>query len=520
MYDILIKNGNIVDGAGKPAFLGSLGIKGNKIVDIGEIRGLAKKTIDAKKHFVVPGFIDILTHSDVFLNIFNNPKQESFLQQGITTIIGGNCGVSLAPLLGPKSIELIKKWANIENVTINWAKVDEFLNSVKKLRLGVNFGTLSGYSTARRVVREDESEELERDDLAKVEIILNDALAGGALGISIDLALPQKGGAPLVEMARLGQIVNDHGKVLSVHLKDEGEGITASINEILQMAEETKVSVELSHFKIISQNIKTEDVLSLIQNYADNGINVNFDVYPYGTSATTLYSLLPEWSREGGTQDVMGRLGDSLLRSKIIKDLQKSDVAVGEILLSHVGRNKFFLNKTINEIAGKDNISVEEALLNLILISNNDAAGFLYAKNEDSIRTLLKSKLALASSDGAGFALAHDASRNQLIHPRNFGAFPYLLGRYAREEKLLSVEEIIPKITSLPAKKYGLKGRGFLAKNYFADICIFDFERVGSQATFQNPFVCPEGILGLVVGGNLVLWDKKLVGNFHGEVFS
>ena len=495
-----------------------MGIKGGKIADIGNVSGLAKKVIDANGLFASPGFIDVLTHSDVFLNIFNSPKQESFLQQGITTIIGGNCGASLAPLLGPKSIESIKKWADIERVPMDWVKVNEFLNSIKKLHLGVNFGTLAGYSTIRCAMRKDESESLENDDLAKISMVLNDALAGGALGISSGLTLPQKGGVPRAEITRLGQIVSKHNKVLSVHLQDEGEGITASINEILQVAEETGASVELSHFKIISQNTETEDVLSLIQNYADNKVNVNFDIYPYNTLAITLFSLLPKWSQEGGTQDMMRRLGDLSLRPKIIKDLQKSDIALGEILLSHVGRNKFFLNKTINEIARKDNVSVEEALLNIILVSNNDAAGFFYTKKEDSISALLKSELALVSSDGSGIPMTHDTVRNQLVHPRNFGAFPYLLGRYVREEKLLSIEKMIPKITSLPAKKYGLKGRGFLAKNYFADICLFDLEHIGSQATFQNPFVYPDGILGVMVGGDLILWDKKIVGDSHGEV--
>ena len=169
-------------------------------------------------------------------------------------------------------------------------------------------------------------------------------------------------------------------------------------------------------------------------------------------------------------------------------------------------------------MAVKDSILPEEALLNIIGMSDNDVAGFFYAKNEDSIGVLLKSDLALVSSDGAGSPMAYDTKHNQLIHPRNFGAFPYAVGRYVREEKLLAVEQMIQKITSLPAKKYSLAGRGFLAKNYFADICLFDLENIGSRSTFDNPFVYPDGILGVIVNGAVALWDKKIINGSLGEV--
>jgi len=521
MYDIIIQNGIVIDGTGEKGLKADIAIKKDKIKKIGNLKNKkAHSIIDASNYYVSPGFIDLHNHSDSYWTLFTTPSLQSMLRQGVTTIIGGNCGSSLAPLIRGRMISSIQKWANINEVNVNWTNVREFFNILQSRKLGLNFGTLVGHSTLRRSIIGEEFRALKSGEMKMMERMLEDALKEGALGLSTGLAYSHAKVAPTEEIIKLAKIVKKYNCLYASHIRDEGDHLIPAIEEALIIAQKSGVSIEISHFKAMGENnwSKFSEAVKMIEKAKKQKIDVNFDIYPYITTGSVLYVLLPDWVAEGGKQKLLERLKKDDTRKKIIKEMQENkSYEYGNIIVA-ISIDKTFIGKKITEIAQTQGVSPEEAIINMLIISRGRVITFFKTLNEDNLRLALKHPLGFIGSDGSGYNVDYYREKRELVHPRCFGTFPRILGKYVREEKLLTWEQAIHKMTGGPAKKIGFKDRGVLKTGNFADLVVFDPNTVIDRATFENPFHYPEGIEYVLINGKIAVDKGKYTGQMTGRV--
>jgi len=522
MYDILIKNGTIIDGTGKKKFRADIAIKGDKIKKIGQLnKAEAKVSINASGQYIAPGFIDINNHSDGYWTLFSIPSLESMLRQGITTVLGGNCGSSLAPLVEGRYIISIQKWADINEINVDWLSMKEFLNVLERKKIGINFGTLVGHSTLRRGLVGEEFRSLRSQEIKKMERMLKDALSQGAFGLSTGLVYSHAKVASTEEIVKLAKIVREEKGIYASHIRGEAEELIPAIKETLIIAKESRVNTEISHLKAMGEkNWKSfADAIKLIQDAVKKGLNLNFDIYPYTISGSVLYILLPDWVAEGGKEKLIERLKDPSIKARVVQEMQeKKHYEYNKVTIAISPADKTFIGKKITEIAKAQGVSVEEAIVNILIASQGRVITFFETLSEENVKAGLKHSLSFVASNGSGYDLAYYSRKKELVHPRCFGAFPRFLGKYVREEKLMSWEQAIYKISSGPAEKIGLKNRGVLKKNNFADIVVFDPKTIIDQATFENPFQYPKGINYVIVNGKIAIDRGKYTGEMAGRV--
>lgn len=520
MYDIIIRNGTVVDGTGKPGVRADLGVKKNKIEKIGKLSwSRGKIEIDARDKIVAPGFIDIHNHSDSYWRLFLDPKLASLVHQGVTTIIGGNCGASVAPLTSGKIIESVQKWADIKEVNVNWLSMGEFREEMSRRKLGLNFGTLVGHGTIRRGIIGDEMRRLTEAELELFKNILEKSLEDGALGFSAGLAYSHERPAKWDELEVMLEIVRSQEKIFSLHLRDEGQEIMSAIDEAIDLARESEVSLQISHFKIMSERNwpLQKKAIEAIERARKLGININFDVYPYTETGSVLYIYLPAWAAEGGKRMLLRRLKEKHLREKIISEMkQHKEYHYENALVAIAALSKNVSERRISKIAEIRGISVEDVIVELLLASEGRVVTLLDCLSEENVKENIKHPLSIVASDGSGYDISHKET-GELVHPRCFGTFSRVLGKYVREEKLLTVEEAVKKMTSMPAGKLGLTDRGKIAKNMIADIAVFDPELVAGPATAENPYQYAQGMSEVIVNGKMALKDGKMTGEMAGE---
>ncbi len=517
---MLIKNGTIIDGTSKARFRGDVRIEGERIKEVGNLNAQGKEqVIDAAENFVAPGFIDIINRSDVHFSIFERSGLRSLLTQGITTILGGSCGGSLAPLANNEAIRSIQKWHDVVSLNVNWETTHEFLAEVEKHKLSVNFATLTGHETLRRGVGTDHFKKFSDDKLRKMEYLLARSMDEGSFGLSTGLAYSHERIAPVEEIERLLKIAKNKGGIYATHLRDEGANLLSSVNETIEVSKKFDISSHIFHFKALGGEAWGEfpRALEYVQRARENNINLTFDVYPYTKTASVLYLLLPDWASDGGKKELLKRLTDHNTRERIKKDLIIESKEIGEIVIARGDIDNTFIGKSLNDIAKTGGYSAIDALLNIILASEDRVNGFIPALDEKNVESGVKSNVGFIASDGAGYSIK-DRKRGALVHPRSFGAFPRFLGKYIREKNLLSWEEAINKITLMPAEKIGLKKRGRIEKGYFADIVIFNPRTIQDKATFKNPFQYSRGMNYVLVNGGMALKQEKFQKKRYGRV--
>ncbi len=520
MYDILIKNGTVVDGTGKKGYRADIAISKNRIAKVGKMRwGKGRIEIDAAGKTVAPGFIDIHNHSDGYWQIFLEPQLPSLVFQGITTIVGGNCGTSVAPLLNGRIIESIQKWADIKKVNVDWLSMAEFAEKMRSKNLGVNFATLVGHGTLRRGVAQDEMRRLDQDELDIMKRLLGKALDEGALGFSTGLAYSHEKSAGWDELVELAEIVKEHDQIYTTHLRDEAGGLVAALEEAVDLAKQTKVRIQISHLKAMGEcNWPLMDkALDIVEKARASGIDINFDVYPYVETGSVLYVYLPAWAAEGGKKMLVRRLKEKHLRAKIAEEMKKTaQYHYEDAVIAVCSFSKALNKRKIADIAAEQGISVEDAIIDILIASEGRVITLMKSLSEENVRRAIAHPLSIIATDGAGYSVAHKKS-NELVHPRCFGTFARLLGKYVREEKILDIEEAVKKITTLPAEKFGLVDRGALKKNNFADAVVFDAKNIRDKATIENPFQYSEGVEHVIVNGKFSLRDGKLTGEMAGK---
>lgn len=517
-YDLIIKSGTVIDGTGKAPILADIGIKGEEIAAVEDLKNAAAKTvINAYGKYVTPGFIDITNHSDTHLTLFKYPLQESMVMQGVTTIIGGNCGASLAPLASREAIHAIKKWADPSQINTDWATVDEFLASLANMRLGINFGTLVGFGTLRRGVIGDAIQPLNSEERATLRHLLQEGVEQGAFGFSLGLAYGHERISSTEEILDVVKVLPPLQSIAKLHLRSEGYNLLASVNEAVRIAREGEITVQISHFKGIGKKAwpSVPRALELIARAKESGIEIDFDVSPYGTTGSSLYLLIPAWAREGGFKELFRRIDNREERAKIFEGLRGITLHYDSILVTSA-KVKTIVGQTIAQIAESGGLSPEEALVETVRANEGRVSIVGKTVSFKNTKIALQDENSLVASDGVG--ISQDEIRSgDMPHPRSFGAFPRFLGKFVSELNI-PIGKAIYKITGGPAKKLRLKDRGVLAPKYAADIVIFDPRLIRDRATYKNPFRYPAGIETVIVNGKVAVEQGRHTGVRAGKI--
>ncbi len=517
MFDVVIKNGTVIDGTGKKRFQADIGVKDEVVYEIGNLSDAPTKVvIDAMGKFVVPGFVDSGNHSDTHWTLFTDPSQESLIRQGVTTIIGGNCGSSLAPLINKESIRSIQKWVSMDRVNIDWRTMGEFLAWMEKRTIGVNFATLVGHATLRRSFAHDESRSLTKEERESIEKAIEGSMQEGALGLSSGLAYTHGRAGDEEEIYALARRVQSFSGIYTTHLRNEMSLFRDAVRETLEIAEKTNVKTHISHLKVLGRFFWSafDEALEDIELGAQIGSDVTFGVFPYTATGSVLYTLLPEWASRGGKGLMLARLRDPNTRRDIIEDLRRKQLNYSKISVS---LTKSGVYDTLEGMAERQGVDPEEVILNLLLANDGRVIVFMDLISEENIRSALRSPYSLIATDGAGYSLKHK-STGEKVHPRSFGAFPRVLGKYVREEGLLTWEDAIFKMTELPARTFGLRERGALREGYFADVVVFDPESICDKATFKDPYQYATGIESVLINGQLVLNNGTFLEGRFGRI--
>lgn len=522
MYDVLIKNPFIIDGNRNKIYKADVALSKGRIKKIGEIGIIrAKEFVNGKGLYLSPGFIDLNNHSDTYLTLFTVPGLESLITQGITTILGGNCGSSLAPFVSADMIKSIQKWTDISEINLNWLTFKEFLRELENKKIAVNFASLVGHSTLRRGLLSDEFRALKTKELEVMKGLLESALMQGAFGLSTGLAYSHAKIAPLKEIIELAKIIKKYNGLYASHIRGEAEELLPAIEETIEIAKQTDVSVEISHLKAMGKKFwpNMDKALEMIEKASREKLNINFDIYPYTVTGSVLYILLPDWVAEGGKAMLLKRLKDKATKDKVVKEMQrKKDYEYDKITVAISPIDKTFIGKKIIEIAKAQNISIEEAIINMLIASEGRIITFLDTLSPDNVETGISHPLSFVASDGVGYNTRHYQNKGELVHPRCFGAFPRFLGIYVRNKGILTWEEAIYKITYGPAQKLGLKGRGLIKKGYWADLVLFNPRTISDNATFKNPYQYPNGIEYVFVNGQIAVEKGIPTGKRAGQV--
>ncbi|NTU66429.1 MAG: D-aminoacylase [Candidatus Moranbacteria bacterium] len=520
MFDILIRNGIIIDGSGKAPYHGDIGIKGDKIKEIGELQDeKGDVEINADGRIICPGFIDVNNHSDTYWRLFLDPDLESLVHQGITTIIGGNCGSSLAPLASPKTIESIQKWIDLREINVNWLSEKEFLKVLDKKGVTLNFATLVGHGTLRRGLLGDEIRSLNAKEIKFLHKMLKRALKDGAIGMSSGLIYSHAKSAGIEELVELSRIVKDYDGVYATHMRSEQEGFLDAIDETVYLAKETGVKTHISHLKAMGESNwgKMDEALALLSDAKEKGADITFDIYPYTNTGSVLYTFLPDWVTEGGKKAMLYKLKNKEVRERVISEMKSSPFDYSKVEISISPLDKTLARRNIMEIAKSQEKGVEDAIIDILIASEGRVITSIELLSEENIRKALLHPLSMVATNGSGYSIEHVKS-GEKVHPRSFGSFTKVLEKYVKAERILSWESAINKMTGFPAARFGIMKRGLLKEGYFADILMIDSDRIKSPATTKSPYQYSSGIDLVMINGEVALNDDKFAGGKNGMV--
>ncbi|WP_146551818.1 amidohydrolase family protein [Rummeliibacillus sp. SL167] len=525
MYDLIIRNGKIIDGTGSPWYYSDIAIQDDKIEKIGKLTDLkAKKEIDAKRHIVSPGFIDMHTHSD--LVILEQGIIEAKVRQGITTDLLGQDGIAAAPLPDEHVSNWRKNLAGLDgtpDIEWNWMTVGDYLSQIEDKKPSYNLATLAPHGNIRMEVMGLENRYATDEEIAQMQNVLRRSLEEGAVGLSTGLIYPPCCFADMRELKALCEVIAEYGVPLVIHQRSEGDEILESMTELIDMMTEVGAHLHFSHLKNCGRDnwSKSPEVIKKIDEARQNGLEVTFDQYPYTAGSTMLSAILPPWVHDGGTEKLLERLEKPELRFKMIEEMKTGLrgwdsisrwAGWDGIIVTSVNSEEkaYCVGKTIQEIAAIDvNPNPAEVALNLILSQKNNIGMIDFVINEDDVRKILTHPAGTIGSDGL---LGGEP------HPRAYGTFPKILGKYVREEKLTSLEEMIRRMTSQPARIIGLQNRGIIREGMIADIVIFDEETIIDKATYEQPRQYNEGMDAVIVSGHIILLGDRTFPQQAGEV--
>lgn len=523
MLDTVIKNGRIIDGTGNPWFFGSIGMKDGIITHVGSVDVESKEVIDAKGQIVSPGFIDGHSHSDLL--VLNDPQMDIKLQQGVTTEVVGNCGLAPAPFVS-KHGTLLKEY--VEPIIGDtpwewpWETVEDYMRELTKAHISENVSTYVAHGAVRIAVMGFDNRPPTNQEMKEMKGILENGMQAGAIGLSIGLLYSPGRYSTKEELAELCSVLPKYNGILSTHIRGEGNNLIPSIKEVIWIAEKSGISLHISHLKAAGKRNwgSVSEALSLIEDARARGMDITCDVYPYDAGSTSLTTLLPPWSLEGGIPACLERIRDTFLRNKIKKEVSEEQddwdnlvVSTGwdNVVISSITKNTQFEGMSILEISQLIGKAPIDTALDLLLEEEGNIAIVYYHMSSEDVEQVIKWDKSIVISDSLGCQTGKP-------HPRTFGTFPRLFAKYVRENHVLSLEQAVRKVTSFPVQRFKLGKRGLLVPGYHADITVFDFHTINDTATYQKPVQYPEGISYVLVNGIKAIDHKRNLRTSNGEM--
>ncbi len=518
-YDLLIRNGLVIDGSGRPGYRADLALKGDRIVQIGKLKNAhGAREIDAAGMIVAPGFIDMLGQSETYLLI--DPRAMSKVMMGVTTEVTGE-GESIAPV----NERLLKEQEDFNRrykLTVDWRTLGEYFTRLEKEGAGVNLATFVGATQVREYVVGFDNRPPTAAELEQMKQLVAAAMKDGALGVSTSLQYVPARFAKTDEIVALAKVAHQYGGIYATHQRSEANSLDESLAEVFQIARQAQIPVEIWHLKTAYKKNwgRMPEVLAKIKRARAEGLDITADIYPYIAGSTALSACLPPWSLEGGTEKMMSRLRDAEVRKRLKREISNDTKEWENIYLGSGGPGGVLIGSVVNrdldalqgkrlsqiaEEQGKDPL---DALFDLMLADHGQTGAIYFMMNEDDMRAAMRAPFVSFCTD-SGTRANDGPLAGSKSHPRGWGSYPRILGRYVRDEHQLTLEQAIHKMTGMPAKRVGLRDRGELRAGSYADITIFDPKTVLDRATFEMPNQHPEGIKYVIVNGQLSVDDGR-----------
>jgi N-acyl-D-amino-acid deacylase len=526
MFDLLFRKARIVDGTGNPWFWGDVGVEGDRITAVGDLSGAsAQRTIDLDGAMLAPGFIDLHSHSDFATALF--PRAESMVRQGITTQFTGNCGLSPFPVERER-LDLLRNYTAFlgsDSLSFEWQNVGGFARYLESLPLSFNIGFQVGHGSVRIAAMGFEQRDPTPAELDTMQKLTAQAMEEGAFGVSSGLIYAPGSYSKTEELVALAQVVGRYGGFYSSHIRGEGATLLNAVEEAIMIGREAGVPVQLSHHKASGKANwgLVKHSLQMIDEARARGQDVLADQYPYTAGQTTLTALLPVWALEGGVEAMRARLADPETHARIYKAMANADPDSGTSqfgveTVTIIGlmeeTNLPYEGLALTEIAARRNEDPIETVFYLLTSELKGPSIIVHTMSEDDVKQVMRHPAIAVGTDGSN--VSPDAPIK--VHPRFYGTFPRVLGKYVREEQVLRLEEAIRKMTSLPAQRLGRYDLGLIRPGCQADLVIFEAERIKDEATYQTPHHYAQGIDYVVVNGQVVIEAGQDTGAKAGRV--
>ena len=515
-FDVLIKNGNVMDGSGKPYYTGSVGINADTIAAIGDLQNATGSLeIDASGLTVAPGFINMLSWANV--SLIEDGRSQGDLRQGVTLEVMGE-GHSMGPLNAAMKQDMKEDQQNIK-YDIKWSTLGEYLQFLEDKGVSTNIASFVGNGTLREYVMGYDTREPTEEELDKMKALTQEAMEEGAVGLSTSLIYVPSGHAKTEEIIELAKVASASDGMYISHIRDEEDQLLEAVQELIEIAEEADIRSEIYHFKASGTGNwhLLDDAIKLVDNAREYGLDITTDMYMYNASSTGLNILLPDWAKEGGHGKTIALMGQADKRKQMIEEIDFYVPPEKILLVGFKNKNlRHYIGKTLAEVAEEINKAPDETVVDLIYEDDSRIQVVYFSMSEENI----KKKLALpymAICSDAGSYTNEGVFLEQSTHPRAYGSFARLLGHFVREEKVIPLEEAIYKLTVLPATNLKLKKRGALKQGYYADVVLFDADKIIDNATFDKPHQYATGMKHIFVNGTRVLKDGEHTGALPGR---
>ena len=519
-WSLLIRGGSVVDGAGGPARAADVAVEGERIAAVGPaLSGQADRVIDAAGKMVSPGFIDMHSHSDLFY--FACPSAESKIRQGVTTEVVGMCSFSQAPLR-PDQRDIVRGWAGGigASLDLRWETFAQYLDALRSVRPSVNIAHFVGHGALRIAAMGFEARPAGSDDMKGMQRLLGEAMDAGAFGFSTGLVYAPSAYSDTQELIALAKSISARGGYYFSHIRGESSMLLDSINEAIRIGEEGGVGVQVSHVKASGKENwpKIDAALRLFETARARGVDVLGDVYPYNAGSTKLDNMMPAWAHDGGIAKLLERLADRTTRRRIVEECLIDGERWGTVSQGGIGFDQVFIATCkrreleglhLAQIARQAGQPPAEVLMNLLLEEKCTVGMVSFSQSIENVSKVLAHPALMIGSDSIPL-YEGEGDRPGKPHPRTYGTFPRVLGEYARERRLFSLETAVHKMTGMAAARIGLRERGLVQPGYFADLTVFDPVTVKDESTYAEPHRYPTGIPYVVVNGAVVVDGGRL----------
>jgi len=514
-FDLLVRKGLVIDGSGAEGFEADVGLRDGRIVRVGDLSAAtARRTIDATGLVVAPGFVDIHNHSD--FTLLEEPRCESMIRQGVTTMVLGEGGSA-----GP-----------VKPGEHEWTTLGGYFRHVEDHGVAANICSYVGQTQVWTYVKGHALEPATASEVEAMKGEVARAMEEGAMGLATSLLMPPSSLVTTAQLVELAGVASRYGGIYSSHIRDEGYGVFASIEEAIDVGKGADIRVDVIHLKIAEQELwgRMPEIISMFDDARRKGHDIRANVYPYNAGQNNLRAIIPPWAHDGGNEAMLERLGDPEMRARMKKDILEGIdgwynhlLAVGgdwnRILLVGLttSSNRPFVGKRMSELVEARGGDPVEVLFDVLLEEGGSVRAVYFHHQEDDMLYALKQPYTSVGSDGS--AVSPDGAYADMHpHPRWYGTFPRVLGRYVREMKELTLPEAIRKMTSMNAAKIGILDRGLIREGFRGDVTVFDPDTVIDRATFENPHQYPDGIPYVIVNGVLVLDGGNHTGELPGTV--